>query len=375
MKFHGIDLHTDSLLSGCLFFKDEKMNISTSKYYLHGDSFQKFKNSLSNEDYVLIESCINAFWLYDQLKPLVKDCFILNTIKFKQTTNKTDKIDVTKLAKKLAYYVIAGGDEGDLPQVYVPEIQIRELRGLFSTYKLNKKTINQYKNRIHSILKQNGIASERKKIFTKIFRNKIDELPIRSVWKFQIRKLFDLIDSLEENTNIIKQSIFKLGYSLFKNEVELLLTIPGFSPLTAIALMSDIANLNRFKSVKKFCAYLRTTPKVKGSNNSTQIGNTNKEARSLTCSLLTQSILHFINSGDYFNNFYTRIKVGKKAGVYRMAIIRKILVSTYYMLKRKKVFYWNDNDLYMRKLKDLEKELKIFTATENCKYLDLKEAA
>lgn len=375
MKFHGIDLHTDSLLSGSLFLKNEKMVISTLKYFLQGESFQKFKDSLSSDDYVLIESCTNAFWLYDQIKHLVKECYILNTIKFKQTTNKTDKIDVTKLAKKLAYYVIAGGDEGDLPQVYVPKAKIRESRGLFSTYKLNKKTINQYKNRIHSILKQNGIASERKKIFTKIFRDKIDELPLQSVWKFQIKNLFDLLDSLEKNTNVIKQSIFKLGYSIFKKEVELLLTIPGFSPLTAIALMSDIADLNRFKNVKKFCAYLRSTPKVKSSNNSTQIGNTNKEARSLTCSLLSQSIIHFINSGDYFNNFYTRIKVGKKAGVYRMAVIRKILVSAYYMLKREKNFYWNDNELYQRKLKELEKELKIFSATENCKYLELKDVA
>ena len=50
--------------------------------------------------------------------------------KFKNGNNKTDKIDAKKLVKRLAYYVIAHGDDNDLPLVYVPPKEVRELRGL-----------------------------------------------------------------------------------------------------------------------------------------------------------------------------------------------------------------------------------------------------
>jgi transposase len=357
MKFHGIDLHTDSLINASLSIIDKGTSINTTKYYLTGESFEKFKKSLSKDDYVIVESCSNSFWLYDQIKNIVKECFILNTIKFKQNTNKTDKIDAKKLAKKLAYYVLANGDKDDLPMVYIPNKEIRELRGLFSSYKLNKKTMTQYSNRIHSILKQNGIYLEKKELTRLSFKNNIQDLNLSQSWKVQIIILLNQIELIEQQTEDLKRIIFQKGYDLFKNELELLLSITGFSPLTAIALMTDIADINRFHSVKKFCSYLRTTPRVKSSNTSTVIGRTNKEARSLTCSLLSQSINHFADASDFLNSFYQRVKQGKKAGVYRMALMRKILVCAFYMLKRKKKFYWVKDELYKNKLRDLSKEI------------------
>ena len=38
-----------------------------------------------------------------------------------------------------------------------------------------------------------------------------------------------------------------------------------------------------------------------------------------------------------------------------MAMIRKILVCAYFMLKRKKTFYWTDTKLYTIKLREYKK--------------------
>jgi transposase len=96
MKFHGIDLHHDSLLD-MIAESDDLGHLKSNKYYLQGESFKKFKNSLSKDDYVLIEACSNAFWLYDEIIDSVKDCYVLNTIKFRSMMNKNDKIDAKKL--------------------------------------------------------------------------------------------------------------------------------------------------------------------------------------------------------------------------------------------------------------------------------------
>ena len=115
--------------------------------------------------------------------------------------------------------------------------------------------------------------------------------------------LLKQLDIIEQEVEELKKVIYKLGNQLFKEEIELLLSIKGFSPLTAIALMSDVIDINRFPCVKKFCAYLRTAPRVKASNNSTTIGSTNKYSRSLSCTLLSQSVNHFAKSGEYLGSF------------------------------------------------------------------------
>jgi hypothetical protein len=61
--------------------------------------------------------------------------------------NKTDKIDAKKLVKKLAYYVLTGGDDDDFPTIFVPSPEVREIRDLFTTYRQNKKQVNQKKEK------------------------------------------------------------------------------------------------------------------------------------------------------------------------------------------------------------------------------------
>ena len=356
MAFYGIDLHTDSFVSARMDLQVgisiNKTSIKITKHYLQDASFQQFKDSLTKEDYVIIEACSNAFWFYDQIIGLVKECYILDVNKYNANNKKTDKIDGKKLAKKLAYYVITNGDSDDLPLVYVPPKAVRELRALFTTYQLNKKIITQFKNRIHSIFKENGFNLSKKQILNPENRTKLLEMPVNDIWKSQLKVLFAQLEMIEQETEKILQEIFQLGYRLFNNEITLLLSIKGFSPLTAIALMSDVIDISRFPSVKKFCAYLRTAPKVKSSNDKTVIGSTNKFSRTLTCTLMSQSVEHFAQSCEHLETFYARVKQGKKAGVYRMALIRKTLVCAYYMLKRNKLFYWTDKKLYNAKIRE-----------------------
>lgn len=156
MVFHGIDLHHDSLID-CIMQDTDLNSVTQKKYYLQGSSFELFKKSLSKNDYVVFESCSNAFWLYDQIYSLVKECYIVNTMRLQGTVNKTDKIDSKRLVKRLSYFVLNNGNEDDLPTIYIPAREIRELRGLFTTSEIQKKQIVQTKNRIYSILRENGI--------------------------------------------------------------------------------------------------------------------------------------------------------------------------------------------------------------------------
>jgi len=84
MAFYGIDLHTDSFVATNLSVGENgRINsdpIKVTEYYLQDESFQRFKESLTKEDYVIVGACPNAIWFYDQIKDLVKECHILDAL-------------------------------------------------------------------------------------------------------------------------------------------------------------------------------------------------------------------------------------------------------------------------------------------------------
>jgi len=70
----------------------------------------------------------------------------------------------------------------------------------------------------------------------------------------------------------------------------------GISVFTAIALVTDIATIERFPNSKHFASYLRSAPVIDNSNDTTRITKKNKFGRKLSVTLLSQSLNHFRDS-------------------------------------------------------------------------------
>ena len=352
MRFIGIDLHYDSFVAAIL---DEKNVIKTVKVYLEDrKNFKQFVEELHKEDYMAIEASTNTFWFYKNIINKVKECYVLNTSRFSiiyRSNKKTDKIDAKKIAKKLRYKVMCGGDEDEFPTVYVPAEEVQELRTLFTTYETLAKQKTTIKNRIFSLFVQQGYKLKSSLLFRKSIRDAVLNIDIPEVTRIQLSVLYDVMDSLEKQKERIKQEILKRG-SYFAKQIDKLVSIKGVSVFTAIAIMTDIADINRFANAKKLCSYLRSAPKIDSSNNTERIGSVNKQSRKLAIKMLLQGLHHIYKSSKYLYNFYNRKKRGKKAGKVRIAIARKIFVGIYHMLKGDRYFYWIDNKGYRRKIKE-----------------------
>ncbi len=367
MRYYGIDLHSDSMTVAVQELIDGVWRIRTFSCSLFGAAFQGFLDRLQKEDLILVEATTVSFWFYDQVIDRVEACYILNTHQLDRYGNKTDKIDAKRLVRILTYNEQMEPDLQKRPYIYVPAKEVRDLRALFTTYSLTKKMITQIANRIHSLYKQNGEPLERKKLYSRSFREYLArELSLPTLAMVQVCSLLNQFDTLEAEKKNLHDLICFLGVKLFGEQVKLLLGIKGFSCLTATALMADIACVDRFPSAKKFCSYLRTAPRISASNQTLHLGRVNKQGRSLTCTLLTQSVTHFPKV-PHFGQFKERIKTGKKPCTVRMALIRKILVSAYYMLTRKQAFRWIEPDTYERKIKEMNRIVKKFSRVESSK--------
>ena len=359
MKFIGIDLHSNKFTVGIWHLGDGMEKIILRTFYITKAAMDLFFKLLDKETYVVIEASTNAFWFHDQIVKKVKECFVCTKNGKRSNKNKSDKIDAKDLTTQLALYVMTGRNNKEiLNPVYVPEKEVQKLRSLFSSKKILSKQKNQTKNRMHSIFKQNGICVTKKFLIDKTFITEMTKMKIDDIWKIQLKIFHDELGSIEEAIDKMEKLILLKGEDHFSNEIKILTTIRGISNLIAIAIMTEIGTVDRFRTAKKFCSYLRSAPRVVGSNENVKIKSTNKSSRATVVSLLTQSVLHLQEAGPYISKFNNRLRRGKKCGTVRMAVIRKTLVAVYNMLKKNQKYYWTEESLVNKKKMDLIRELK-----------------
>ena len=352
--FYGVDLHSDNVKVAVL--GQDEITPKTGRFSFNSNSFQKFLDGLTKKDYIAVEASTGTFWFYDLVIDRVKDCIVIDPYQFdiiSKSMVKTDKRDAIHLVKFLKYAVMTGEK---LPSVYVPVKEVREIRQLFTTYNFFKKQIVMDKNRIHSLLKQNGIKIDKESLDKSGTKESILSLSLSTTVKLEIDLIYQNLDQLKEAVKQIKNEILLKG-KYFRKEIQLLTGIKGISVFIAIGIMSDVVDINRFPSAKKFCSYLRSAPKVDSSNQTTRIGRINKQSRKLTMNLLIESMNHF-KTCEKFGYFYEKKKNGKSVGKVRVAVARKVMVAIYNMLKRKTDFYYVDKKYHNSKLAVYDKFLK-----------------
>jgi transposase len=346
MAYIGVDLHSDKFTAA---FRDKTNKDILQSYYL--SEYENFIRNLKRDDYVFLEASTPTFAFTDLLKDKVKETIVIDPIQFRaiaDSRKKTDKIDARQLARMGKYHVET--DKDFLPEVYVVKEEIRKLRSLFTTYRLIKKEINQTKNRIHSLFKQNLKPYSKKHIFDKIMTG-LESIDLDEEYKVQVEILFDILIKLQEKKAEIKKKILLTGEPFIK-DIDILVSISGISVFVALGLISDYATIERFKNAKKFSKYLRSTPKSEESNKKVRTGKTQKNGRKLSVELMLQSMNHFRRESPFIDGFYRRLKKGKGGCKARIAVIRKMFVAIYFMLKKREYYRYMNKRLHDKKIKE-----------------------
>jgi transposase len=361
MKFVGIDLHTNKFT--CCYRdeeaaadgKDEKL---TETFFLSAHGLADFYSTLTKETYVLLEATITTFSFARLIQPLVKEVIVANTYELKQISlarKKTDKVDADKLCRILKMQVLSG--EKAISPVTIPPVEIQDLRGFFSTYRLYKKQTTQIKNRIHSLLKEKLYGFTQEEIFSQKSRKKILELENGTALSYQLDQLFKHLDHLEMIIEELKDKIQEQAEP-FMREIEILTSMKGVSVFIAIAIIADIIKVDRFKDSKSFTSYLRSAPRVESSNTSISIRGTNKKGRKLSSTLLSQSLNHVLDASPKLDKWYTRLTRYKKAGLVRTGLRRRVFAEIYQMLKKGEYHYERDAQKHGDKLLQYRKFLE-----------------
>jgi len=157
------------------------------------------------------------------------------------------------------------------------------------------------------------------------------------------------LENTEEDIDAFKELILLQGAPFIK-QIEILTSMKGISVFIAIAIITDIIDVSRFKNSKAFTSYLRSAPTVSSSNTSVSISGTNKKGRKLSATLLTQSLNHVLTSSLKLRNWYNRLCEYKKAGLVRTGLRRRVLAEIYQMLKKGEYHYGRNEDIHYAKM-------------------------
>ncbi len=358
-KFVGVDLHTTQIT--CCYLS-ENGDVAHGKFGLSESEIQRFRESLDKSTYVILEATKGTFAFYDKIQDATAGCYVANTHKLKlisMVDKKTDKIDAEKLAKYLKMQVMSG--EGLFKPVYVPDMKIRSLRSLFSSYKFLSRQITMTKNTIHALLNQQLIVVPKSDLKTKIGRDRLKAIELPDIVRRQIAIFLANLEHLEQHQDEIRSEIYKEG-SGFEKQIEILTSIKGISPFIALALIADIADIRRFPNAKHLSSYLRSSPGIDSSNESTKILKTTKFGRKLSITLLTQAILAIRKSNPRLLEWDQAQRSRKTAGRIRMAVCRKTIVHIFHMLRKNELYRFTDPENHAKKMREYRKVIQTHAA-------------
>ncbi|MBK9025062.1 MAG: IS110 family transposase [Saprospiraceae bacterium] len=186
----------------------------------------------------------------------------------KDYTTKTDNVDSRKIARALRAKT--------LKSIHVFDRDHEEFRGLARQRQIFQRDLRRYKQRIKSFLMYYGIDIPEELVqsdWSKSFESWLGK--IRLSTNYGNSALENLVIGYRFHKDQVRQVSIELRASarkFHKKEYYLLRTIPGVGPLTSIALITEIGDIKRFKTINQFCSYVGLMPMSFSSGETERIG-------------------------------------------------------------------------------------------------------
>lgn len=262
--FVGIDVHLRSwkiaIDTEAMSFKrfSQDPNPDLLAGYLH-------RHFPGGRYHAVYEAGYCGFWIYESLRQSGVECIVVNpgdvATKDKERVRKTDRIDASKLARELR--------SGNLEAIYVPAADTLSDRTLVRMRRSQVKKQTRVKNQIKALLRFHGI-----------------ELPNQFEGRHWARPFLRWLEQMSgENSSLGPRSRVALAYHVqeleqirarvleltkeikclarsdrYRERVELLVSLPGISTLSAMIWLSELVDIRRFKNLDKLASYVGLVP-------------------------------------------------------------------------------------------------------------------
>jgi transposase len=294
------------------------------------------KNFPNGNYYSAYEAGYSGFWAHEQLEALGIKSIIVNPADVptmdKERRTKNDRVDCRKIARSLR--------NGDLKGIYTPSREIQEDRTLLRLHIQLTKEQTRIKNQIKAILGFYGIEIPEEKVKSHWSREFIRWLGTvkfttesgKLALSIQTERLLSLRDRI---AGLIKQIRLLSKTDRYKESIELLSSISGIGLLTAMHLIVEIVDINRFKNLDELASYIGLSPGEHSSADKISNGKMTKRGKGHIRYLLIEAAWITIRKDPALMMAYTEYKKKMIAQKAIIKIARKLLNRIRFVLRNK----------------------------------------
>ena len=258
----GIDVHLKSwsvtIITESNYKKTHSQKSSAKELFEH------LKKHYPGGKYKAVyESGFSGYSTYYSLKEYGIDCIIIHAADAPTTqyenVMKTDAIDSEKLAKSLKSGILKG--------IYIREKESLDDRNLIRLRKTLQRQLAGYKSRVKHLLYNNGVeypacfdkpSLHWSKRFTLWLRN---DVTLLSSTRYSLDLLLDQVTLFRKNLLKANRMVRELASRpKYAERYENLISIPGVGTVTAMSLLTEVDDINRFQNQREFASFLGLIP-------------------------------------------------------------------------------------------------------------------
>jgi transposase len=291
----------------------------------HRDEAEQFYRSLSGPVRVGMEACGHYPWFERLLQELGFELWMGDAAAIRSSVvrkQKTDRRDAEHILRLLI--------EDRFPKIWVPSLEVRDVRQLLVHRHKQVQTRTRTKNQLQAMALSQGVQ-KKWKLWTKAGRAELEQLPLLPYAAARRQQLLGALDQLEseiaELNRRVEEEVRK------RPEAVRLRTHPGVGPVTALAMVLTLGPAERFASGKDVGSYFGLIPKEDSSGGKQRLGRISKQGNSFLRFLLVEAGHSAARYDPQLKRFYRRLATRKNRGVAKVAVARKLATRLYLMLR------------------------------------------
>jgi len=282
------------------------------------------------------ESGFCGFWIQRSFAKKGINCSVVHAADVpgsnKELIRKTDKVDSRKIAKGLK--------NNDLNYIFIPDERLESDRQLLrSRIKIVRDTTS-VKNRIKAFLKFKGInipddykSNKWSKKFICWLQNiKHNSISGKTAFESYIDELVFLLQKQTQLNKAIEVLAKSENYS---GNIHLLKTVPAIGLLSAMTLLTELGDINRFQKQDHLYSYCGLTPDCHSSGDTERVGKVSRRGNIFIKTVLIECAWVAVRKDPALLLYYKQQlpKMDRNKAIIKVA--RKLLNRIRYVLKNK----------------------------------------
>ena len=230
-----------------------------------------------------------------------------------------------------------------LPTCYMPDDEEFALREHLRARTDLVRMRTMLKNRVHAVLHRRGILAPTTTLFTKAGRTYLAQLELEDAGREILDRYLAMMDEVDQTIIASTGSLRGLmRRPRWAKPAALLQSMPGIGLITAMTILAELGDLNRFRSRAAVANYAGLVPVCRSSNDKRYSGGiTHRGSKHLRC-VLGEAAWTAMPRVPVYRALFDRIAQKKNKLVAITAVARRMLEDAFTMLKRDQAFRYVD---------------------------------